>query len=335
MKQSITGLLLLLNVAISESSMSQVKVSRSYLPYQQHSVYKIPDIEPEYDFVQIMNYEIALDSLNLLIKNDVDNRDLIYYRAWCHFIHEQYYFADVDIANYLQNHPNTKLYNSYVLQGNIHAKRMAYKFALEAYDKAIALNINNPLAYIEKANIYVGSKNYVEGIRFLNKSIEVFPNHTVFLVSRASMYTDTNVLKKAYKDFQTILSRIDTLSTDLSSSTYFAYGRYYYLKKDYKNAIQQVEIGLKINDLITAYGFLGELKYLNEDYDGALSAFNTFIDRGAANSKYYLMIAEMYETKGNYPMACKFYNYQLDMYSDDIKAQKKLKKLNCISKNQN
>jgi cytochrome c-type biogenesis protein CcmH/NrfG len=153
---------------------------------------------------------------------------------------------------------NPKQYLNYVNLGNVYSALVplsvanSYESAITAYDKASLLAPNNPSIILAKASLAFIKKDNTEARNFIKQAIE---------------------LKANYIDAIFLLVQIETNEGNLSE------------------AIKQAQYAgeLAPNDP-TVFFRLGLLRYNNNDYSGAISAFEkaVILDNSYLNARFFL-----------------------------------------------
>lgn len=252
--------------------------------------------------LSIQNYRDAIDSLN----ETIGNKELLYYRAWCHYLHSQTYKAFEDISNYLSQ-PGANSYFAHLLLARIEYLRLKKFQSIEALDKAIAMEPNKPLAFIEKSRIYALTGNAEEGISFINRHLKRFPDQLSFYLYRGLLMLDIQNEKKAIEDLTTYLSSREVASKPDLILAHFSLARCYTKIKEYGKAMVQANKGLEMfPDYSPGYGVRGEIYFYVKDYHAALKDF-LVMEKRYKSSEYNGMMAFIYENQGELSMACKYY----------------------------
>lgn len=153
---------------------------------------------------------------------------------------------------------NPKQYLNYVNLGNIYGALVplsvanSYESAIAAYDKASLLAPNNPSIVLAKASLAFTKKDNTESRKFIKQALDIKAN---------------------YIDAIFLLVQIETNEGNLSE------------------AIKQAEYAANLapNDA-TVFFRLGLLRYNNNNYNGAVSAFEkaVLLDGGYLNAHYFL-----------------------------------------------
>ena len=284
-------------------------------------------IDSRFKSLLLLPYKEALDSLNLFMEKTPGDRELIYYRTWCHFINGEFFKAYEDATLYL-NQRSSNYYYGYVLLAKIQFERLSKFQALQALDQAIALEPKKPEAYLEKSKIYVSTKNLEEGLTFVQKCIKLFPNESRFYIYRGYLFSDSDNAKKAIANFNTYLNSPSATDSTALMQAYFGLGKSYLMIKNFNEALAQTNRGLQLSpDHSPGYGLRGEIYFRLKDYDAALKDFKKMEEELKA-SYYWIMIANIYEIKGDLEMACSYYNQHCNLFHN-TEGCSKLRKLNC------
>jgi len=153
---------------------------------------------------------------------------------------------------------NPKQYLNYMNLGNVYSALVplavtnSYESAFAAYDKALSLSPNNPSIPLAKASLEFINKNNTEARKYINEAL---------------------ALKVNYIDAIFLLVQIETNEGNLSE------------------AIKKAEMaGQYAPNDPTVFFRLGLLRYNNNDYNGAVSAFEQAVikDPTYLNARYFL-----------------------------------------------
>jgi tetratricopeptide (TPR) repeat protein len=128
-----------------------------------------------------------------------------------------------------------------------------YANAISIYNKVIASNPNNVLAYRRRAYAYKMDGNYENAIADYTKAINLDPKDSDSYHSRAIIYMETGDMQKSLNDFT------NGINLDPKNACYY-YDRscVYEKKNDYDNAIADCNESIRINPrYANAYYMLG------------------------------------------------------------------------------
>lgn len=142
--------------------------------------------------------------------------------------------------------------------------------ALEAFNKAIALNKKYDSAYVEAAQLYVNSRNHDNAILYLNKALSISPKMTSALMALGMVYRYSKLnVDSALICFRKIITTDSTNKLALCNMAWC-----YNSKQDYDNAIIFAIKALDIdNGYKPAYNELGHAYHLTKRYEEGLVQF--------------------------------------------------------------
>ncbi|MFN7493529.1 MAG: tetratricopeptide repeat protein [Cyclobacteriaceae bacterium] len=273
--------------------------------------------------LSVQKYNDAIDSLN----ENPDSKELLYYRAMCHYINSQAYKAFEDISIYLKQ-PGANGYYANLLLAKIEYLRLKKFQAIEALDRAMAMEPGKPLAYIEKSRIYALTGNTDEGLSFINRQLKRFPDQASFYLFRGLLMQYSQNEKKAIQDISIYLSSGQLSNKSDLILAHFNLAQCYTSIKDYGKALVQVNKGLEMfPDYSPGYGVRGEIYFYLKDYRAALNDFLVMEER-YKSSAYFGMQGFIYENLGELAMACQYYTEACNL-APMSKECAKVRKLRC------
>ncbi len=91
--------------------------------------------------------------------------------------------------------------SDWVFKGNAFLLADNYKYAIDAYSKAIELNPQYASAYTSRGNAYEGSGDYQQAIKDYNKAIELNPRYDKAYIGRGIAYSRSGDNQQAMKDY--------------------------------------------------------------------------------------------------------------------------------------
>ena len=141
----------------------------------------------------------------------------------------------------------------YLRFGDIYLRKNLKDEAAVEFKKAIEINNNNKYAYFGMADISIERGHYQKAEKYLKKSLEIDPNFAVAYTTLGDMYVDMERYEEAAEAFKHSL-KVDPLQK--FPDTYIGLGELYYLKGDYKSALDNFEIAQK-KDPSDIDGFFG------------------------------------------------------------------------------
>ncbi len=325
----LSTLSLIFHHSLSAQNIEQIIRGSDKIYYYENELH--PEyIDEPYAFILKLEYKDVTDSLTLLLEQQPTNFDLYYYRAWSHFINSQVHEAYEDVRIFMKQGGFPKKYYGHILIGKIYYLRQSDKLSIEEFDKAIRLDPKKVYAYSEKSKIYAYSNFDPEtASHFIGKAIKNFPNENEFYLYRAIIFSNAGESSKANKDYEKYLTSsiyFDTINYALS---YFGLAKNYLQERKYEKALEATNMALLLTpDNYAGLGVRGEINYHLKDNDAALSDFLK-METKFQNSKYWVMIGEIYEKKGDKVNACYYYGEKCRLFPSVQDGCSKFKKLDC------
>lgn len=205
----------------------------------------------------------------------------------------------------------------YLRFGDIYLRRNLKNEAAGEFKKAIEINESNKFAYFGMADISIERGHYQEAEKYLEKSLEIDPNFAVAYTTLGDMYVDMERYEEAEEAFMQSL-RIDP--SQKFPDTYIGLGELYYLKGDYKSALDNFETAQK-KDPSDIDGFFGAARTAIKlkQFDKADAYFKTCRemspDHLEAGSEHiaFLIHAKKYQT------AETILSYLLEKYPKEVR----------------
>lgn len=117
----------------------------------------------------------ALNELNLVLSNDSENLNALYYRAEAHSSLSDFDKALNDINKIMKL--DTGADYMYKKRGECYLNMSMYNDALSDFSKALEIDKTDPDIYFDVGNIYSILGNYEKAIDYYNLTFEVSPNY--------------------------------------------------------------------------------------------------------------------------------------------------------------
>ncbi len=137
------------------------------------------------------------------------------------------------IMGYEQNKKN---YNFLIAAGDVYLERNDGGNAATFYERAIALEPNNPKAYSRVAVIWLRVKNYEAAQTDLNRAFEKDPNYASAWKYQAELHYAKRNFAKAKEAYSNYLN-----NSEPSSANQIRFARILFLSKDYESALEKIE----------------------------------------------------------------------------------------------
>ncbi|OMJ68126.1 hypothetical protein SteCoe_34512 [Stentor coeruleus] len=184
-------------------------------------------------------FDIALQTLKKVFKEDSNNLRAIYMKAQCYIGLKEYKLAIPDLLGIIQDHPT--------------------------YNKNI---------YIEIATCFIESKDYTTAVRQITRGLLKFPRFLEGYLSRGTLYNQMQKWDKAISDFYEAISIGPTEGTGYLGLAESLIG-----KGECKNAIKMLDQALKCpGSTNLALLKRGKLLFENHEFDKALEDLSRLID---------------------------------------------------------
>ncbi|MPQ43864.1 tetratricopeptide repeat protein [Clostridium tarantellae] len=216
----------------------------------------------------------TLKALNIIEKAlivDKYNKGFRYIKADIHLEREEYYLAEKEYLNLIENGDNSVyIFNTLV---RVYMTNEDYDKAIKIINQCIKENYDNVYLNRNLAYCYFYKENYENAIKYFSHVINYNEEEVLDYSYRARCYYLLNKDKEAEKDYLKVLS-------------------------------------LDKNDE-TAYFYLGYIYYYNSDYEKCIKNFLHYVNIGEEDFEIYQSIAECYMKLNNFVEACKWLEYTL------------------------
>ena len=155
------------------------------------------------------------------------------------FYDEESYEKIMDAFNKVIAHnPNDEV--AYLNVGKAHFNSEQYEQAIQAFNKAIELNPNDKEAYYYLGKTYSESEQYEVAIQYFNKAIEIDSEYFEAYYVRGFIYQRLNQYEKAIQDYN------KALEFKTEESIYNYRGLAYFELGEYEKALQDFDAALEI-----------------------------------------------------------------------------------------
>lgn len=183
----------------------------------------------------------ALDSFNEYLKIKPENEDALLWKANVYM----YYIEDYDKAielcdDIISNKPRS--YKAYNTRGMSYFYQYQYEEALQDFNKAIDLNNQYDIAYINKIGTLYYMKDYLACIEAGQKARKLFPNNPDIPYFIANCYVEQYKNEEAIEEYKRVLDLVpedDYVAAQI--------GWLYYGLQDYEGAAEYAKKALEIN----------------------------------------------------------------------------------------
>jgi Flp pilus assembly protein TadD len=209
----------------------------------------------------------------------------------------------------------TTLQNPYIIDGNLYMADDNFLFAEQQYQNAIKINSRHFSPFDRLGDLYLKVQDYRTSEQYYHEGAKRklgLNHHAINILDNDS----DGVIDL----FDQELNPLDTtrFGTDIISS--FAFGRYYFEKRDFKNAERKFEkvVNLDVENPLV-YHYLGQIAYVNSNYAKAVYYFDLAIDFHLEDSLFQNHINQISQGATIYPDVLKAYrDSNFDIYDPNI-----------------
>ncbi len=263
----------------------------------------------------------SLRLMQLSSEPDVDLGSHYFILAWINNHKGNYKNAILNLNLIEKNSPVTKYakilrYAIDFALGDV----VSTKIKLESLYKNEKENGNYTL-YSTLGKIYKELKMHEKAIDVYQTGLKFYPKSYDFLVGITEAYIDT-------KDYENAIKYCDILSQNYptSANSHNCYARIYYRKKQYKEALDELEklVALDKNNA-ESYYFMGLISNDTNNPDLARSYIEIALGLNPVEAKYYAQMARAYELSGKYNEAMLFIKEAIDIAPSDLYYYSKAK----------
>lgn len=210
-------------------------------------------------------YEKAIDNFTMAVKIYSDYSYVYYPRGNAYYELKQYDQAIKDYEKFLE----LRFYDE-----------ESYKKIMDAFNKVIAHNPNDEIAYLNVGKAHLYSKQYEQAIQALNKAIELNPNDKEAYYYLGKTYLESEQYEVAIEAFNKAIE-IDSEYFE----AYYSRGFTYHRSNQYERAIQDYNKALEFKTEESIYNYrgmayfdLGEYEKALQDFDKALEIYPNYED---------------------------------------------------------
>lgn len=189
-------------------------------------------------------YDEAIKTLNDVLKTEPDNVEILLDLGFVYGSVNRYKDAIKIYQKVIEKVPNNE--TGYTGLGFIYKKQGEFKSAVEQFKQALKFRVDNPMVYFELGESLFELEKYEEAIQYLNKAIQFGgPENdvqTLILIAQSNLGLNTD---KSIEEAIRIGQKV--LEIDLNMvGAHLVLGSAYYLKKDWKNATDHLNLYLKV-----------------------------------------------------------------------------------------
>jgi tetratricopeptide (TPR) repeat protein len=199
--------------------------------------------------------------------------------------------------------------DAYYYLGECYRLAGDYRAALNAYERAIALNSNFGPPFLGRAIIYHLLDPDADVISYYDEATAVDPNFTLAYIERGAYYLDRREWNNALRDLQ-IASNQDPNS----AITYMYMAQAQLALGRDAEALQSAERANQLDiTLLPVYRILGETYYANERYADAVGVLQLYTLYETGDAQAYLMLGTAYNATGDYQSAIRALDRSLSL----------------------
>jgi tetratricopeptide (TPR) repeat protein len=178
------------------------------------------------------------------------------------------------------NLKDSKAYNN---KGVVLSNLKKYKEAKENYDKAIEISSNYPDAYYNRANVFINLNDPQNAIKDYDKVIRLNPYHSGALNNRGLAKRIVKDYEGALKDFNVVIKLYPQNAEAYSNRSLTRFDI-----KDFKGAEEDNKKALELNPGSKVGLQEGNMKVIQNDFQGAIIEYTYVIDQDPDNLDAYL-----------------------------------------------
>jgi tetratricopeptide (TPR) repeat protein/NAD-dependent SIR2 family protein deacetylase len=188
-----------------------------------------------------------------------------------------------------------------------------YKKAIEKYNQAVELGLQEPEIYYNRAASKKQLEKYEEAIQDLNQAIEINPEDPDFYNKRADCKSEIGEYKEAVEDYS---KAIEKGSDNLVS--YNNRGNAKYELGEYESAIEDYNKAIEIEPQNSGvYNNRGNARSELGEYESAIEDYNKAIEIDPEEPRYYVNRGISKYNSGDYEGAIEDYNKAIDIDSEN------------------
>lgn len=177
---------------------------------------------------------------------------------------------------------------------------------LEAVNKKILENPNDPLLYNERATIYLKFKQFEDAVNDTKRSLRIDSTIAETYLIEADVFFAANETRKAKELLEKIVRKFPKNTDGL-----LKLGELFFFVKQYDNAFVKINEALKVDEnLAKAYYLKGSIYKEIGDTAKAVSSLETTIEQDNKNLAAFLDLGIIYANRKN-PVALEYYNNAL------------------------
>lgn len=219
-------------------------------------------------------------------------------RANSYYELKEYYSAQKDVKFLLSQKPDTSIV--YFTQGLIAAKMFDFKFAIESFDHAIALDSINTDFRVNRGTVHYYLRQYDEALKDLAVAARINPDEPNIYNTRSMIEVAKGEIDAAFADVQKALQLSPNHPYFLNNRGYI-----YLQQKKLPEALKDIDQSIVLDsDNAWAFRNKGIYRLMTGDYVNAIRLFEQAIRMDKFVEKVHFYLGTAYARDGQQKMAC-------------------------------
>jgi len=224
-------------------------------------------IQSAFQFYQSGNLQQAKDICAEILKEEPDNKDILYLLGIVYAQLEEYDLAIQHTKKSLQFNINNP--DAYLALGAIYQKKGLFDEAIHFYQKAVEIDPDFAEVYENLGDIFRDNKQFDEAIAYYKKAIQYFPNAAEIYCSLGNIFRDKNQI-----DLSTYYYRQALKHKPDYAEVYNNLGFIFYEQRRLDEAISYYDKALQYNPgLAGSCSSLGEAFHEKKQRDEAIACY--------------------------------------------------------------
>ena len=184
---------------------------------------------------------------------------------------------------------------AYNNRGNAYSDKGEIDWAIEDYDRAIALDPKYPLTYYNRGNAFSKRGDIDLAIKDYDRAIALDPKLAQSYYNRGTAFSKRGDTDRAIEDYDRAIALDPKLTQGYNNRGYS-----YYLKREYDRAIDDYDRAIALDPrFVQAYANRGTAYGLQGDHGRAIEDFDRIIALNPEYSQAYYNRGYAYQSKGD------------------------------------
>ena len=248
---------------------------------------------------RLQSYNEAIAAYRNSLKLETDNYKALISIGQIQYVQGNYTGA---IENFNRANAIKNTYHAHFWLGKTYDTLKNYPRAIEEYKKSLESLPDNYEGLFNLGRAYALSGNHTLAQEQYAKAGEKHGYNAKLYVQIGNSYLAVKNYPKATEAYKQALSK-----NSREIDAYIGLGRTLEEQGDIPGAIVNLKEGTGLTQDSSLYAKLGELYFKMRDYDQAISAFTSALERSANNVRYRRLIADVYFAKKDYKNAASAY----------------------------